>query len=437
MQKTRTQTEIEMPSRYCLYARKSSEEDERQALSINSQIKEMLDMAKRDGLRIVETRQESHSAKQSNGRPVFNQLLSEVKTGRFNAILTWAPDRLSRNAGDLGSIVDLMDQGLLSEIRTYGQKFTNSPNDKFMLMILCSQAKLENDNKGVNVKRGLRAKCEMGIRPGSAPLGYLNEMSNIRGQSRILIDPDRAPIIKEMFNKAANEFWTGREIYNWLRDDLNFRNRTGKHLALSGIYRILESEIYYGEFEFPKGSGKWYKSSAEPLIDKKTFERARGNLEVAPRQFGLKEFQFTKLITCGKCGSSITATEKFKRNLECGMKRYVYYHCAKGKDYKCDQAYIREEELLLEFIRLMDKIDFNKEKLVNKLKNEVEKYNKFSSVIAAGKRINKNKIIPGKINIRDYAKFILKEGTIQEKRDLLLNLKSKLVLTNKKIIIKN
>ncbi|QQS44711.1 recombinase family protein [Candidatus Roizmanbacteria bacterium] len=67
-------------------------------------------------------------------------------------MLTWHPDRLSRNAGDLGVIVDLMDQGKLKEIRTYSQTFRNTPNDKFLLMILCSQAKLENDNKGINVK---------------------------------------------------------------------------------------------------------------------------------------------------------------------------------------------------------------------------------------------------------------------------------------------
>lgn len=71
-------------------------------------------------------------------------------------------DRLSRNAGDLGSLVDLMDSNKLQQIRTYGQSFSNTPNEKFLLMILCSQVKLENDNRGVNVKRGIRAKCETG-----------------------------------------------------------------------------------------------------------------------------------------------------------------------------------------------------------------------------------------------------------------------------------
>src|SRR3990172_2222984 len=186
---------------YCLYARKSSESDERQAMSIDSQIKEMSALAVKDGLFIKEIRQESHSAKLSGQRPVFNQLLEDIRLGMFNGILTWAPDRLSRNAGDLGMLVDLIDQGRLEQIKTYSQSFSNNPNEKFLLMILCSQAKLENDNKIVNVKRGIRAKCELGWRPCIPPLGYYNRA--FRGIKDIVVDPVRGPIVKEMFFRAA------------------------------------------------------------------------------------------------------------------------------------------------------------------------------------------------------------------------------------------
>lgn len=138
--------------KYCLYARKSSESDERQAMSIDGQLKEMHAQAKRDKPNVVHVITESHSAKESGQRPEFNNLLSGLSDRKYNSILTWAPDRLSRNAGDLGRIVDLMDQGKLVQIKTYSQSFSNNPNEKFLLMILCSQAKLENDNRGVNVK---------------------------------------------------------------------------------------------------------------------------------------------------------------------------------------------------------------------------------------------------------------------------------------------
>lgn len=94
---------------YCLYVRRSSESDERQAMSIESQIKEMTMLASKANITVKEVRSESYSAKVSGSRPVYNQMINDIKGGYFNAILTWAPDRLSRNAGDLGILIDLMD----------------------------------------------------------------------------------------------------------------------------------------------------------------------------------------------------------------------------------------------------------------------------------------------------------------------------------------
>ena len=133
---------IAIKVKYVLYARKSTEQDEKQALSIESQVKEMLAIAERENLEIVDIRREAHSAKDSGQRPVFKEILEDLRRERFNGILVWHPDRLSRNAGDLGSVVDLMDEKRLVQIRTYGQTFTNTPSEKFLLMILCSQAKL-------------------------------------------------------------------------------------------------------------------------------------------------------------------------------------------------------------------------------------------------------------------------------------------------------
>jgi len=242
-----------------LYARKSSESEERQVLSIDSQIKEMLQLAEREGLEIVSMKRESHSAKETGCRTVFNEIIEEIREEKYNAILTWAPDRISRNAGDLGKIVDLMDAGKLLQIRTYGQTFSNNPNEKFLLMILGSQAKLENDNRGINVKRGLRTRVESGLWPGMAPLGYLNQ-KRMDKKCQIIVDPDRAHVIKQMFEKVAYEGWSGRKVYNWLRFDLNFYTRENKPLTLSGVYRIFNMTIYYGPFEYPRNSGQRLRS---------------------------------------------------------------------------------------------------------------------------------------------------------------------------------
>ncbi len=169
------------------------------------------------------SKKESHSAKNSGTRPLFLEMLYELNQGKYSGILTWAPDRLSRNAGDLGSLVDMMDRGKLVHIKTSSQSFSNNPNEKFLLMILCSQAKLENDNRGLNVKRGIRAKCEMGWRPAPAPIGYLNYSH--AGVKKVMQDQNSAPIVKEMFILVANAGYSGRAIKKWLDNDVKLRTQ--------------------------------------------------------------------------------------------------------------------------------------------------------------------------------------------------------------------
>lgn len=418
--------------RYCIYARKSSEADEAQALSIDSQIKEMIRIAERDGLEVGEIRKESHSAKDSGQRPVYNQLLEDIRKGTFTGILTWAADRLSRNAGDLGVLVDLMDQKLLQEIRTYSQTFTNSPNEKFLLMILGSQAKLENDNRGLNIKRGMRNRVEMGLWPGIAPVGYLNEKRSDR-KCQVILDPARSPIIKKVFEKVAYEGWSGRQIYAWLKNDVKFKTKTDKNLSLSNIYLILRNSFFYGTFEYPKKSGNWYTGVHTPLISKELFEQVQERmLDYQTGKTQGKEFAFTKLITCGLCGSGITADEKFKHQKNGNVHRYVYYLCSKGKDRMCRGKSINEDDLLTAMFNLIDDISIDELGMREKLQREVERYQKFRTGVLGVAEDDVGKM---EIGMKNYAKYILREGQLFEKRELLGNLKSGLILKDRVITV--
>lgn len=418
--------------RYCLYARKSSEDSsEKQALSIESQVKEMLAIAERENLNVVEIRREAHSAKDSGQRPVFRELLSDIRRERFNGILTWAPDRLSRNAGDLGSVVDLMDEKLLVEIKTYGQNFKNSPNEKFLLMILCSQAKLENDNKSINVRRGMRTRCEMGLWPAPAPMGYLNENRADR-KGYVMVDPERAPIIKKMFEKVAYEKWSGRKLFHWLKFDLNFKTPLGnKGLTLSSIYLILQNTFYYGQFEFPRKSGIWYKGRHEPIITKELFDLVQEQMRVNVVRVESKEFAFTKLMKCGLCGSGVSADEKFKKQKNGNIHRYVYYGCTKFNDKNCKSGYISEENLIEQLERVIDDIDLDELGMQGKIKQEVQRFKSFQSRLLGSAQ----KIQISDVDIRAYAKYILAEGANTEKREVLENFRSKILLSNKKVLI--
>lgn len=414
--------------KYCLYARKSMEAEDAQALSIESQVKEMTAIATRDNLEIVEIKRESHSSKEVGQRPIYNQLLDDIRCSKFNGILTWAPDRLSRNAGDLGAVVDLLDQKKLVEIRTYSQTFTNNPNEKFMLMILGSQAKLENDQKILNVKRGLRARCEMGYRPCTAPTGYLNE-KNVDKKCQVRLDPKRASTVRQIFEKIGNDGWSGRKTYRWLLK-IGFKTHTGKRLSLANIYILIRNPFYYGEFEYPRGSGDWYQGKHEPLITRELFEKVQCGIQdqYIPKTES-KEFAFTRLIKCGVCGSGITADEKFKILKDGGTNRHVYYRCTKAKDVVCSNPAINETSLIEELSKLIDTLDIDEIGMREKIEEEIARYNKFRMGVLGAKKKDKSTAI----DIRTYAKYLLKDGTITEKRELLSCLKSGLVLKDRAV----
>jgi DNA invertase Pin-like site-specific DNA recombinase len=416
--------------RYCLYARKSTEQDEVQALSIDSQIKEMSALAARDGLEVVVTKRESHSAKETGQRPVFNEMLDEIRAGTYNGILTWAADRISRNAGDLGRVVDLMDAGVLHGIQTFSQKFSNNPNEKFLLMILCSQAKLENDNKSINVKRGLRTRAEMGMLPGWAPIGYLNDTRNDH-KCEYLLDPLRAPIIKMIFEKVAKDRWSGLKIYHWLKDDLKFTTRSDKSLNISTLYELLKNPFYCGVFEYPRKSGNWYVGKHEALITRELFEAVRQKIvDETKQRRRSNEFAFVRMMTCGDCGSGITAFEKEKIIKGTGeTKLYRYYACGRTKDRHCKSLYVREDALMEQLIDMIDEVEVDQLGAKHLIDKEVARFNKLRSQVLGVQEKEKVR----DMDVRRYAKYLLEEGTTEEKRELLAQLRGKIVLTNKKI----
>lgn len=419
--------------KYCLYARKSTESDEQQALSIDSQVKEMTAIAERLKLNVIDIKRESHSAKESGQRPIFKELLGEIDKGVYNGILTWAPDRLSRNAGDLGTVVDLMDQRKLIHIQTYGQTFSNSPNEKFLLMILCSQAKLENDNKSINVKRGLRARVEMGLWPCRPPTGY-TKFKRMDQKCESIIDPVRAPVIKQIFEKVGYQSWSGRKVYHWLKHDIDFKTENNMHLSLGNLYRILENNFYYGRFEFPKESGNWYNGAHEPIISKELFDLVQTQIKsqiMEPRS-KQKEFAFTRIMTCGLCSSGITADEKFKTHKDGTVNRYVYYKCTRVKDSKCKSGYINEDDLIKQLQNLIDDLEIQTVPMREKITSEVKRFKSFQRMLLG----NKTPVAVKDIDIRNYAKFILSEGSLDEKREFLRCLKSEILLSNKKISMK-
>jgi DNA invertase Pin-like site-specific DNA recombinase len=412
------------------------EDEERQALSIDSQLNEMRKIAERENLTVAVEKIESHSAKDSGTREVFNQMISDIKVGKYNAILTWNPDRLSRNAGDLGKLVDLMDQQRLFEIRTFNQKFSNTPNEKFLLMILCSQAKLENDNKRDNVQRGLRARAQMGLFPTSTPIGYLTSNDRSRPCEKD-IDPLRAPIVKQMFEKIAYEQYSCHDVLRWL-EKTNFRSPNDKLVSLSTVQNILHRTFYYGSFEYPRGSGKWYQGVHTPIITKELFDLAQEQMQhynhTKFRKSNPSVFSFLRLIRCGNCGSGVTGYDKYKRLKNGKVLAYRYYVCTQGKDRWCRESCTNEADIIEQLTKMFDKLDIDLIGTKAQLEAEIERWYRVDAFLS-GRAVPERSQERKEVDLREYAKTIFEDGGPEERRLMLQNLKSRLILKNKHIYL--
>ena len=202
-----TGNESEDKPKYFIYARKSTESEERQQLSIPAQLDELNSFAKKEGLKIVDSLIESKSAK-APGRKIFNSMIERIQLGEASGILSWHADRLARNAVDAGIVVHLLDTGKLKDLKFPTVDFQNNPQGKFMLSIAFGTSKYYIDNLAINSKRGMLAKAKRGWYPTLAPMGYKNDRLN----KTIVLNNKVAPAITKAFQLFATGKYTLTDI---------------------------------------------------------------------------------------------------------------------------------------------------------------------------------------------------------------------------------
>src|SRR3990167_3569176 len=193
--------------KYILYARKSTDEDDRQILSIESQMAELKEFAAKEKLEIAASLCEAKTAKEP-GRMKFGEMLSLIEKGKANGILSWHPDRLARNPIDGGKIIYLVDIGKINSLKFPSFWFENTPQGKFMLNIAFGQSKYFIDNLSENVKRGIRQKLRRGEWPGYAPLGYINDLL----KHTMYKDPERFRFVRKIFELYATGNYSLKDV---------------------------------------------------------------------------------------------------------------------------------------------------------------------------------------------------------------------------------
>ena len=368
-------------NKYFIYCRKSSEDEERQILSIEAQLAELRTFAEQNNIFIVREYTESQSAKEP-GRPVFGEMVAEIEQGVASGILAWNPDRLARNSVDGGRVIYLVDTGKIVSLKFPTFWFEPTPQGKFMLSVAFGQAKYYTDNLRENILRGIRQKIRRGELSAKAPLGYFNE-PRLR-----TIEPDKMTFgkVKECLEAFATRQYTKTAIRDKMFS-LGLVGKNGKPLHLASIQKILTNPFYYGHFRY---RGEVHEGSHTPMISKKLFDEIQEALVLngKPRKKrGDKNFPFLGFATCSECGYAITGERKVKRN----GKVYHYYHCTfKSKTQVCSQTrFVREEVLAGQVKELVQKATLSdewREKYLLKLDGETGEARRSSDAFAQNLR---------------------------------------------------
>jgi DNA invertase Pin-like site-specific DNA recombinase len=374
------------PITYFIYARKSTESEDRQVASIDSQVAELTALARRDGFTVADVFSESQSAK-APGRPVFSKLLQKIHKQKANGILCWKLDRLARNPIDGGNISWMLQQGILQRIQTHERCYAPSDN-VLMMSVEFGMANQFIRDLSQNVKRGLHAKVQQGWYPGVAKSGYMNDAVSIQGEKTTPIDPERFPLLKRAFGLILTGAYPPTHVLHKLNTEWGYltpqkRKMGGKPLSRTTFYDILTDPFYYGLIEWPKGSGKLFQGKHEPLITEDEFWRIQQLLGKQGRPRGsVRTFAYTGLINCGECQAAITAETKeqticsackckfaSRNRLACPTcktnithmqhpkhLRYEYYHCTKRKNRSCSQGSITVQKLESQIADILDTI---------------------------------------------------------------------------------
>ena len=326
---------------YFLYARKSSESEDRQVQSIDDQVNRLETLAKEFNIDIKKKYTEAKSAKKPNNRPLFDEMIKRIENGEANGILCWQLNRLTRNPIDSGKLSWMLQQGLLKSIRTIDREYL--PDDNVILFnVDAGSANQFILDLKKNVKRGIDSKLQKGWLPNLAPAGYLNSKFKERGENDISKDTERFSLVRKMWDLMLTGNYTPPQILNIANKEWGYRTRKtkragGNSLSKSGIYRIFTNIFYAGIIDH---LGVQYEGRHEKMITLEEYDRVQKLLgrKGRPRP-KTHYFPFTGIIRCAECGCLYTAETKTKLIKSTGQfKEYTYYHCTRRKkDIECKQ----------------------------------------------------------------------------------------------------
>ena len=335
--KKTSQQEPEQYNRAVIYARYSPGPNQRDE-SIEGQVRECKEMAKRHGLMVIHEYIDKRMSGTNDERPSFQRMLRDADRGLFDVVLVWKNDRFARNRYDSAIYKQRLKRNGV-KLMYAKEHIPDGPEGIILESMLEGMAEYYSANLAQNIRRGQRENAIEGkFIGGSVPLGY-----QLDKDKRFIVDPETAPLVREIFERYVS----GEGVIN-ICNDLNERGHLtgrGNKFNRSSLHRILANEKYIGVYRFedievldtvPRLiTNELFEAAAKRANANKQHKRAKENMTV--------EFMLTGKLFCGHCGEPMGGSSGTGRH---GGKFY-YYKCngAKYKKGSCKKKPIKKEKI--------------------------------------------------------------------------------------------
>ncbi|ETB63829.1 MAG: site-specific recombinase [Parcubacteria bacterium RAAC4_OD1_1] len=411
---------IEKPNNAVIYLRVSSREQITN-FSLESQEKVCREYCRRNGYEVLQVfREEGESAKTVNRTELQKMIrFCEINKRQISKIVFYNVSRMSRVAADYLILKRNFKKHDISVVSAT-EGFDESPSGKLQETMLSAFAEFDNNQRSDKTKEGMQTRLLKGLWSGIAPWGYFNGRD--KDDTKIIIPhPDKAPIVKILFEKYATGKYSFKELAR-MANKQNVKTMHGSKMCKQLVAKIVKNHIYYGRMIVSKLDID-IMGKHEPIITKELFDRANSNRSSSrkglPRSRENKDYPL-RGIKCGCCGKSISGGKSRSKT----GKYYQYYSCVNSECEK--RKAIRKEALENDFTSLLSELTPNNDYLdvlgeaiklahKNELNYVINEERKFKGILTELSD-KKNKLldlrIDGKINDED---FILTRDRINSK----------------------
>jgi site-specific DNA recombinase len=321
-----------------IYVRVSTDEQAQYGYSIEAQKEKLLAFCKSQEWKV-------HGAYVDNGfratnlnRPKVQQLIEEADSKKFDIVVFYKLDRLSRSVKDLNFLIEHFEKNNIA-IKSITEPFdTTSPPGKLMFNMLGSFAQFERELIGERTKLGLNRAFDEGKWATSPPYGY-----NVKN-GQLMLNEKEALFVKRVIELFITENLGIKLIARRLKTEDTITKRSGKWSKTS-VWNMLHNPVYCG---MALWKGQIRERNHRAIISKEDFDNIQKRLyekyHIPPNTNASPNF-LLGLVECGRCGCKLITAF--------GKKVYRYYACV-GRDNGCNLKYIpadKLEDTVLETIR--------------------------------------------------------------------------------------